>query len=354
MGSKFIKYIHLINLLAVVMFLYGCDGCSTTNLPVKPDKKALQASKEQKYEVQVERMDQELFEAPATQALYHNMEAKYGYFWGIYLNHILGIGNPSGQNNSEVLRRFTGNKEIRGLYSKSNSIYKDFTPFKEELSKGFSLYHYYFPKEYMPRIVTFIGLFDFAHPFTDSVLGIGLECYLGADFKPYRASNINYPEYKLKFMNKYYVVSNTLKAFAYSMYEPSSARQPFLNRMIQEGRILYLLDRMMPQVHDTIKMEYTTKQLEWCYANEPQIWAHFIDKKQLFSTSVDDYSRYLKDAPFTAAPDFPSESAPRAGIWTGWQIVRKYMEKNPAVTLPQLMQENDYQKILKLSGYKPR
>ena len=47
MGSKFIKYIHLINLLAVVMFLYGCDGCSTTNLPVKPDKKALQASEEQ-------------------------------------------------------------------------------------------------------------------------------------------------------------------------------------------------------------------------------------------------------------------------------------------------------------------
>jgi hypothetical protein len=38
----------------------------------------------------------------------------------------------------------------------------------------------------------------------------------------------------------------------------------------------------------------------------------------------------------------------------GWQIVRKYMEENPNITLQQLMSERDAEKILRASGYKPK
>ena len=44
----------------------------------------------------------------------------------------------------------------------------------------------------------------------------------------------------------------------------------------------------------------------------------------------------------------------KGAAWLGWQIVRKYMEENPKVTLAQLMAEKNAQKILTESKYKPK
>ncbi len=62
----------------------------------------------------------------------------------------------------------------------------------------------------------------------------------------------------------------------------------------------------------------------------------------------------LAEAPFTPGIGENSDSAPKLAVWTGWQIVRMYMEKNPDVTLQQLLQEKDPQKILTESKYKPK
>jgi hypothetical protein len=82
------------------------------------------------------------------------------------------------------------------------------------------------------------------------------------------------------------------------------------------------------------------------------MWANFLDQNLLYSTDELKYSKFLNEAPFTSGLD--NESAPQLGVWTGWQIVRKYMEENPKITLAQLMNDKDYQKILKLSKYKPK
>jgi hypothetical protein len=49
-----------------------------------------------------------------------------------------------------------------------------------------------------------------------------------------------------------------------------------------------------------------------------------------------------------------NDAAPKLAIWTGWQIVREYMDKHTEVTLQQLMADNDAQKILNDSKYRPK
>ena len=61
--------------------------------------------------------------------------------------------------------------------------------------------------------------------------------------------------------------------------------------------------------------------------------------------------KYTADGPFTSA--LSKESAPRIGYWTGWQIIKQYMDHNPEVTVEQLMKETDAQKILTKAKYKP-
>ena len=72
----------------------------------------------------------------------------------------------------------------------------------------------------------------------------------------------------------------------------------------------------------------------------------------LFSAEQKKYAKYLEEAPFTAG--LANNSAPRIGIWCGWQIVKNYMNNNPSISFDELWKEKDAQKILKLATYKPK
>jgi len=76
-----------------------------------------------------------------------------------------------------------------------------------------------------------------------------------------------------------------------------------------------------------------------------------VEHKLLFDNDRMNIRRFTGPGPFTSS--FTSESPGKTGVWLGWQIVRKYMNKNPETSLPALMKEKDYQKILNYSGYDP-
>jgi hypothetical protein len=59
----------------------------------------------------------------------------------------------------------------------------------------------------------------------------------------------------------------------------------------------------------------------------------------------------MNDAPFTSPVS--QESPGRLGTFIGWQIVKGYMEKNDKLGLKDLMNEENFQKILENSGYRP-
>jgi uncharacterized protein YjaZ len=104
-------------------------------------------------------------------------------------------------------------------------------------------------------------------------------------------------------------------------------------------------------MHDTLKIGYSSEQIEWCNRFEKDMWTYLIDEKLLFTTEHLDIKRYIDEAPFTTS--FSKESPGRTGIWMGWQIVRDYMKNNPDVSLQELMSLKNYQEILNLSKYNP-
>ena len=63
-------------------------------------------------------------------------------------------------------------------------------------------------------------------------------------------------------------------------------------------------------------------------------------------------NKYIGERP--NIPEIGKQCPGRIATWVGWQIVRKYMEEHPQVSLQQLMEEKDAQKIFQQSKYKPR
>ena len=62
-------------------------------------------------------------------------------------------------------------------------------------------------------------------------------------------------------------------------------------------------------------------------------------------------SEFTSDGPFTRA--ISKDCPPRIAMWLGKQIVKSYMDHNDNVSLEDLMNEKDVQKILQKSKYKP-
>lgn len=133
---------------------------------------------------------------------------------------------------------------------------------------------------------------------------------------------------------------------------PGALTNNMLDKMIEEGKVFYLMDRFIPCIADKHKIGFTPSELNWCRKNETNMWAYFIENDLLFNSDPVIINRFVNDGPFTAA--FQRESPARAAIWVGWQIVRTYMDRNKQVSLDELIRKQDFRGILRASGYKPR
>lgn len=102
-------------------------------------------------------------------------------------------------------------------------------------------------------------------------------------------------------------------------------------------------------------MAYSKNKMDWCLSNEGNIWAYFIDNQLLFSSEYQTKQRFIEDAPFSKFyTSFDSESPGRVGQWIGWRLISSYMDSHPEMGLIDLINEQDVQKILRESRYKPK
>jgi hypothetical protein len=128
--------------------------------------------------------------------------------------------------------------------------------------------------------------------------------------------------------------------------------ETLLNDMVSWGKVCFFMEKVMPCVPDSAIIMYSEKELNDVNRNMDIIWGHFIENKLFYETKNDIKRRYVEEAPKVAV--IGDKCPGRIGRYIGWQIVKAYMEKNPEVTLADLMDETDAQKIFKLSKYKPK
>jgi hypothetical protein len=91
--------------------------------------------------------------------------------------------------------------------------------------------------------------------------------------------------------------------------------------------------------------------MKYCKTFEKNLWGFFAKDNKLYENDIKLVTEYTNDGPFTGS--ISKECPPRIIMWLGWQIVKSYMEHNEKVTLEELMNEKDPQKILAKSKYKP-
>lgn len=332
-------------LLIAAFSLFSCN-----NKEGVPDVSSIEV------DIPVERFDNSFFSIDSNDISngLRKVQQQHPDFYTDFMQNILGVsGVDTNQNTILVTKEF-----LRGylpVYDSLQLKYKKTDWLQKELEKAFQYVKYYFPHYKTGKAILFTGPFD--APGVASVnagIAIGLQQFAGKDFSVYQSpmGQELFPTYISKRFAPEYITANCMKAVAEELFPDKSGDKPLIEQMIEKGKRWYLLDKFLPATPDSIKTGYTNKQLNWCNDNEGLIWSYLVKNEDLNSLSPAVLQTYIGEAPFTQG--FSQESSPgNIGQWIGWQIIKKFVAKNPDA-MPGDIMRTEAKKILEEAKYKPK
>lgn len=298
--------------------------------------------------ISIKRFDKELFNLKKNPDL-ESFKKKYGNFLNLYSNKVINLGNPNDADYLNYLNKFLFDSTMTEVANRVALKFPNLQQVEKELNKAFRFIKYYFPNRPIPDIYAQISGFNQSVVVADNFIGISLDKYLGADCEFY--SFLHIPKYMRRNRVPKYIAEDIVLAYGLTEFPFKPKTENLVSNMIYKGKIHYFLSCVMPNKSEAEIMKYTPEQQQWCKDNETEMWGFIIEKKHLFTTHYRTIVKYVNDGPFT--PGMPKKAPAKTGVWLGLQIVKSYMNKHKDITLVQLMQMNDYGKILRESGYQP-
>lgn len=286
------------------------------------------------------------------------LTSKYGSFMDMYSIKELEIGPFSEPGARFNLCEFLSNQGYMAFYDAVDSVYANgMDGENEKVNILLSRFKHFFPDKTLPKriIGNMSGFYSNMSVNEEEELGISLEYYIGSDTTTfnsyYRWVDGIYDYQRLNLTRDKIAPDIAMGWLMYQFPMDALTNIRLIDELIYNGKIVFATEALLPDETEQNLMGYSKDQLDWCYANEKQMWDYIKKYNHLFSFDRLVISKYINPAPTTQY--FPEDSPGKTGIWLGAQIVRSYMKNNPDVTLEQLMNDNDSQKILKESKYNP-
>lgn len=345
MKRKFRLVYTLLGLIALI-------ACQKEEKRVVPDVSDIVVDLEiRRFEKDLFSLNTEIMEAGLTA-----LEKTYPKFSEIYFNQVLPSKKlqfaPEGH--VKFMEGFIKHPSVQQLYDTTMALYDNMELLKKDFEQAFRYYKYYFPDRVTPDITTFISEYSVGTFIYDqNSLALGLDFFLGSDF-PYGSIdpyNPGFSDYLTRAFDRDHMVAKALRVLIDDLLGEVKGDR-LLDKMIHNGKRLYILDHLLPNTPDSVKLEMTQKQVQWLSDNEFEMWAFFLQEDLLYSSKGQDIREYVDYSP--RSPGMPAESPGRTGNWVGWQIIKAFMARSPEYTMSDLLTLTDAQEILNKSRYKPR
>jgi len=335
--------INTLFLLGLVFFI----GCTESK---GPDVSKI------KVDIPIERFDKDFFSIDTNNIAIglNGLLKEHPDFYSDFMQQILGV---SGSDTNKVTLNVT-KIFIRGyssIYQSLSKQYSDVNWLQKDIQKAFQYVKYYFPDYKTSKIILFAGPLDAPGvALTGSGIAVGLHQFAGKDFSAYQSMEAQqlFPAYISRRFESQYIVVNCMKAVIEDIYLDKSGAKGLVEQMIEKGKQWWLLDKFLPTTPDSLKTGFTKQQLNWCEAHEGLIWNDIIvTQKDLYTKDPMAIQNYIGEAPFTQSlgPSSPGN----IGQWIGWQIVKKFADKNSSMSISDVL-KTDARKILEEAKYKPK
>lgn len=285
------------------------------------------------------------------------LKDKYGYFLDFYLDTLMGFGIEGDYRNSNPglalgLHLFLTHKDYRGVLDSVSAHFPNTEPLEKELVMPLRRWLAYFPENPVPRIYYLVtGLNNWGAFTHEDDLAIGLDMFLGPTY-PFYAS-VGIPAYMGLQLKPDYIPVAVMRTLYQKDHPFLQDGKTLLDMMIQKGKEMYFLEKVLRETPAQVRFGYTADQLKWCQSHEAMIYHFFVNQQLLYETNWQKIIRYVKES--QTSTGMPAESPGNIGSWLGYRIVKAYMDQHPDLTLRALLEDDQPAQIfLQRSKYKPK
>ena len=238
------------------------------------------------------------------------------------------------------------NPYVDTLYNEVRRLI-DVDKLKNDLENAYKHIKYFYPDFEPPKVRTVYSGFGKDIFFSDSLLVIGLDYYLGPEAR-FRPDEYEYLKVRL---TPDHLVPQIIQFTSNKFNETNMAQRTILDEMVFYGKALHFTKRMLPDTPDSLIMGYSAAQINNAEVSEGYLWAYFVEKALLYDKQPLNIAKYIEERP--SIPEIDRICPGRIGQWLGWQILQAY-EEETGEGFREVMTKTDATELLTLSRYKPR
>ncbi|GAB6010866.1 gliding motility lipoprotein GldB [Viscerimonas tarda] len=328
--------------ICLLSFLLLASGCSGQNNNPAGFAKELQPA------IAIQRFDKEFHAylqnpSPENQK---NLQARYAGFLPAFGRITINNSDAYKPEFYTRLKTYFSNEMLAKIYDDALKTFENVSVYEQELLTANNFVAAEFAGKQLPAFYLHVSGFKENVMALDGIISVSADKYLGSDYPAYKQF---FEPYQLIQMQPELISRDYLKAWLLSDMLATKKNPNLLDEMINEGKLLYALSKLLPDWRFNDLIAYTGEQENWCNDNEQKIWQTIVKSNHLYNQDRLLIGKYINDAPYTAT--LTTDSPGRAGAWVGWRIVSAYVSKNN-VPLSQLL-ATDSQSLLKGSAYNP-
>lgn len=243
------------------------------------------------------------------------------------------ISSDNSEAPFKTMKEYFSHPMLMKIYSDAIDTFDNVSIYEEQLGRAEGLAIQHLRNRRLPQFAMHISGFKENVIVLDNLISISIDKYLGKDYTGY---NDFFRQYERQQMQPIYVTRDYLRAWLMSDIVKIDNKD-LLSTIITEGKILYAISQLLPDMNDEDIIGYTKEQYQWCEQNKKDIWKKIINQEHLYSEDPLLISYYLNNAPSSSS--ISPESPGRASAWIGWQIVKEYAKKQNS-SLQEIIEAN--------------
>ncbi|MEL7160405.1 MAG: hypothetical protein AAFN92_06590, partial [Bacteroidota bacterium] len=273
--------------VTLIFLVFVCAACSDEKTAPPPDVSQINAP------LEVRRFDRDLtgLDTAAMVSGIAELDSLYPDFGTVYFRNLVPMrrGDIPPPEQPFLLRAFLTYPLIEEISRRVAGRFTDqaMTKQEEKLERALRYYKYYLPEAPLPdTLVTYLSQFELAaFLYGDGNLAVGLDFFIGPEFD-YPAVDPREPIFSRYLSRTYtpeHLTAKLMRVLAED-YVPRPRAGRLVDYLVYEGKLLYLLDRVLPETPDSILHEVTATEMDWLRENEIRVYAHLQQEEQFYST----------------------------------------------------------------------
>lgn len=275
---------------------------------------------------------------------FQQMKRDYPQETSILYENVLSLGSSNAPEMENKIYTVYADTTLRKVVRDVEKKFRDVSFIEDSLNIAFSWLKRQIPTLRIPTIYTQISALNQSIVVSDSIVGISLDKYLGEDYPLY--AQYYYP-YQRHTMSAGRIVPDVLFYYLCSEYINKQAPATFAERLINVGKIQWIVYKAVGYKNLGTAMGYTKDEAEWMENNESKVWYYMINNRLLSQKSGPEHELldgdYLRNYFHTNVPAYMP-------MWMGARLVGNYMKENKGTTALELL-NCDYKRIYETAGF---